>query len=198
MSTLIDVEKNGANLNLTGIESPSASSPVATPEPQQIAAYPVSLPVLKIGHAGEAVRFLQQRLMAFGYSISFNGQFGFQTDGAVKHFQSYYGDLLVDGIVGPKTWRALCENFYPYGYYFYSDFIPSFYPYDTHMPTVGQGSQGNAVECLQLRLQASGYRILVDGIFGNNTRTTVEVYQNQNGLTVDGIVGRQTWRELGQ
>lgn len=198
MSALIDVERNGANLNLTAIESAPTASPIATSQPQQVVAYKVSLPVLKIGHAGEAVRFLQQRLIAFGYAISFNGQFGFQTDAAVKHFQSYYGGLLVDGVVGAKTWRALCENSYSYGYYFYSDSIPTFYPYDTHMPNVGQGSQGDAVECLQLRLKALGYRVLVDGVFGNSTRTAVELYQNQVGLKVDGIVGRQTWRNIGQ
>lgn len=198
MSMLIDVEKNGANSNLTAVESVPADNRVATSEAPAIVAYTVSLPILKIGHAGEAVRFLQQRLMAFGYAIGFNGQFGFQTDAAVKHFQSYYGGLLVDGVVGPQTWRALCENTYPFGYYFYSEFIPTFYPYDTHMPTLAPGAQGNAVECLQLRLKNLGYRLLVDGIFGNHTRTAVELYQKQVGLKVDGIVGRLTWREIGQ
>lgn len=197
MSTLIDVERNGANLNLTAIESAPTAAQVSTSQPEQAVAYTVALPVLKIGHAGEGVRFLQQRLIAFGYAIEFNGQFGFQTDAAVKHFQSYYGGLLVDGVVGSKTWRALCENSDPYGYYFYSESIPSFYPYDTHMPNLGQGSQGDAVVCLQLRLNALRYRIQVDGVFGNNTRTAVELYQKQVGLKVDGIVGRQTWRAIG-
>lgn len=215
MSTLIDVERNGDRVNVMEIESaatassatPSesqkiesaASASSATPsESQKVVAYKADLPVLKIGHAGEAVRFLQQRLIAVGYALEFNGQFGFQTDAAVKHFQFYYGGLLVDGVVGSKTWRALCENSYPYGYSFYSQAIPAFYAYETHLPNLGLGVQGNAVECLQLRLQSSGYRVLVDGIFGNNTRTAVELYQKRVGLKVDGLVGRLTWRAIGK
>ncbi|MGB3238878.1 MAG: peptidoglycan-binding protein [Geitlerinemataceae cyanobacterium] len=169
----------------------------STSEKQKVQSLSIALPTVQMGQAGEAVRFLQQRLQAFEYHISFNGQFGLQIDAAVKHFQARYEDLLVDGVVGPKTWRALCENFYPYGHSFYAEFVPATYAYDVHMPILRQGTEGHAVECLQWILQALGYRILVDGIFGNNTRTTVEVYQKQAELTVDGIVGRQTWRELG-
>jgi hypothetical protein len=36
----------------------------------------------------------------------------------------------------------------------------------------------------------------VDGIFGNGTKGFVENFQRENGLTVDGIVGQQTWTAL--
>lgn len=43
--------------------------------------------------------------------LSEDGVFGQKTDTAVRHFQSSYsgpeGRLKLDGIVGPKTWRAL-------------------------------------------------------------------------------------------
>ncbi|MBE9223886.1 peptidoglycan-binding protein [Phormidium sp. LEGE 05292] len=68
----------------------------------------ISLPVLKIGTSGEAVRFLQQVLIALGYQISFDAVFGTETQKVVKNFQAE-GDLADDGIVGPKTWRALGE-----------------------------------------------------------------------------------------
>lgn len=50
------------------------------------------------------------------------------------------------------------------------------------------GSNSEAVAYLQ---QALG--ITVDGIFGNGTKKAVEKFQDDNELTVDGIVGVATW-----
>lgn len=50
-----------------------------------------------------------------------------------------------------------------------------------------KGSRGQEVVELQ---QALG--IDADGVFGAGTRAAVEAYQKENGLVVDGIVGRQT------
>ncbi len=50
-----------------------------------------------------------------------------------------------------------------------------------------EGSRGQEVAELQ---QALG--IDADGVFGAGTRAAVEAYQKENGLVVDGIVGRQT------
>ena len=36
----------------------------------------------------------------------------------------------------------------------------------------------------------------LDGIFGTQTRNAVINYQRSRGLTVDGIVGCNTWRSL--
>ena len=35
-----------------------------------------------------------------------------------------------------------------------------------------------------------------DGDFGTNTYKAVIVYQKQNGLEADGIVGKNTWNKL--
>lgn len=66
----------------------------------------ISMPTLKVGTSGEAVRFLQQVLIALGYQIPFDAVFGIKTQKAVEKFQKSHG-LVVDGIVGLKTWRAL-------------------------------------------------------------------------------------------
>lgn len=68
----------------------------------------ISMPILQVGTSGEAVRFLQQVLIAIGYKISFDAIFGNKTKKAVEKLQEASG-LGVDGIVGPKTWRALGE-----------------------------------------------------------------------------------------
>jgi len=64
-------------------------------------------PTVKKGSKGDAVRMLQQILTDFGYSSdAVDGDFGPKTEKAVKEFQADFS-LVVDGIVGPKTWAAL-------------------------------------------------------------------------------------------
>ncbi len=71
---------------------------------------PVNMPVLRVGTKGEAVRFLQKLLITFGYLTpeQFDADFGPITKEAVREFQATY-NLLIDGIVGNKTWRKLSE-----------------------------------------------------------------------------------------
>jgi peptidoglycan hydrolase-like protein with peptidoglycan-binding domain len=45
-------------------------------------------------------------------------------------------------------------------------------------------------------LQAHGYSLAVDGIFGPKTSLTVEAFQASRGLTADGIVRPDTWSAL--
>lgn len=59
------------------------------------------------------------------------------------------------------------------------------------------GSRGTLVEYLQLALVRAGYTSLtVDGIFGARTRDAVRDFQQKNGLSADGVVGRRTWNAL--
>lgn len=58
------------------------------------------------------------------------------------------------------------------------------------------GSQGDDVKDLQNKLNANGYGLSVDGVFGKNTLSAVKDYQQKNGLTVDGIVGTNTMSAL--
>lgn len=62
---------------------------------------------LKFGSFGADVTYLQQRLTAKGYGVgAIDGKFGRKTLEAVKAFQAEH-NLVVDGIVGAKTWAAL-------------------------------------------------------------------------------------------
>ena len=58
------------------------------------------------------------------------------------------------------------------------------------------GSQGADVKELQKALNQNGYKLNEDGIFGANTLKAVKDYQQKNKLTVDGIVGNQTWNAV--
>ena len=61
---------------------------------------------------------------------------------------------------------------------------------------VKHGSSGDDVLELQRQLNANGYSLKEDGVFGSATQSAVMDYQTNNKLTVDGIVGDQTWGSL--
>ncbi|MER6531370.1 peptidoglycan-binding protein, partial [Streptomyces sp. NPDC001508] len=66
-----------------------------------------SRPELKLGSMGASVKTLQKLLNAvLGSKLEVDGEFGPDTEAAVKNFQRARG-LTVDGEVGPQTWRAL-------------------------------------------------------------------------------------------
>lgn len=59
------------------------------------------------------------------------------------------------------------------------------------------GSSGDLVKQLQQRLtDLSYYGHSISGSFQGNTRNAVKRFQEQNGLTVDGVVGEKTWNAL--
>lgn len=55
-----------------------------------------------------------------------------------------------------------------------------------------QGDLGAAVTQLQRKLVKAGYKLLVDGIYGEQTAHAVAVQQRKNRLVVDGIYGPKT------
>lgn len=55
------------------------------------------------------VKWLQQRLNAYGYNLATDGSFGPATRNAVKNFQKTKHLASIDGIVGENTYKALTE-----------------------------------------------------------------------------------------
>lgn len=65
------------------------------------------------------------------------------------------------------------------------------------MSILRKNNKGNEVKTLQRLLTALGYGCgSVDGIFGSKTLIAVKEFQTKKGLTVDGIVGKNTWTAL--
>lgn len=65
------------------------------------------------------------------------------------------------------------------------------------MNTLRNGSRGTQVLVLQWLLNKAGYNAgAADGIFGSKTLAAVKAYQKAHNLTVDGIVGKNTWAAL--
>lgn len=64
-------------------------------------------------------------------------------------------------------------------------------------PIIRSGSRGSYVLIAQDCLNTLGYKTGgLDGVFGNQTINAVRSYQRVVGLSVDGIVGCNTWRSL--
>ncbi|ASN82815.1 peptidoglycan-binding domain-containing protein [Deinococcus ficus] len=59
-----------------------------------------------------------------------------------------------------------------------------------------QGDTGRDVYTLQYLLREAGQTLSIDGIFGSGTDSAVRAFQGARGLTVDGIVGGNTWEAL--
>lgn len=67
------------------------------------------------------------------------------------------------------------------------------------LPTLRKGNTGEYVTLLQTKLLQKGYdlgKYGVDGDFGSATLAAVKAFQRDHGLTVDGVVGRNTWTAL--
>lgn len=68
-------------------------------------------PTLRKGAKGEITRLVQQKLIKLGFtcgSAGADGDFGTNTDTAIRLFQVRYG-LSSDGVIGKNTWRKLLE-----------------------------------------------------------------------------------------
>jgi peptidoglycan L-alanyl-D-glutamate endopeptidase CwlK len=66
------------------------------------------------------------------------------------------------------------------------------------MRKLQKGSRGKDVRILQELLNKLGNRLVVDGKFGSATRDAVVDFQNEAGLTLNGVVGDVTWSALRQ
>jgi hypothetical protein len=80
---------------------------VGADAPAAAAVEPSPTPLLQFGHAGEAVRRLQEALREAGvFEARIDGSFGRDTEDAVRRLQHDAG-LEVDGVVGLATWTQL-------------------------------------------------------------------------------------------
>ena len=164
-------------------------------------AYPGT--ALREGASGQNVRLVQfwLKIAHTVYSrlndLTVDGRFGAATTAAVKRFQTYFG-LTSDGVVGRTTWNKLYEVYNDIANKLLSSSLrPGEYP-----GILRRGSSGTAVRELQFYLyllsayESSIPAVGIDGSFGAATENAVRAYQRFAGLTVDGIVGRATWKSL--
>ena len=138
---------------------------------------------IKLGSNGDAVKTLQTKLKEMGfYSAEITGNVGEKTEAAIKAFQRKYG-LTADGVAGPQTLAKIDAAYASRGNSSSS----------SSSSGLKEGSKGTAVSDLQRNLTTLGYYWAeITGNFGTKTETAVKRFQEENGLTVDGVAGEKT------
>ena len=167
---------------------------------------------LRQGDSGTAVFTLQRQLnritkdYPFLGKLTVDGVFGAKMTATVKAFQKQF-NLTADGVVGRQTWYKIS-----YIYVSVKDLAELTSEGEVSSGTLSDGtwggtvlrtgSTGSAVEQLQFWLntlaqyESSIPSLTVDGVYGTGTANTVRAFQRKYGLTVDGVVGRDTWTAL--
>ena len=138
---------------------------------------------IRRGERSDEVVDVQARLRALGAEISDEpGLFGEATERALRAFQQRRG-ILVDGVVGPHTWRELVAAGWRLG--------------DRSLYLRNPPLRGDDVEVLQSRLNALGFDAgRADGIFGANTDQAVRAFQREYDVPEDGIFGPRSLAAL--
>ena len=198
-------EPGAANTIQTVSSSPSpgptTAAPITpTPTPQS----------MRLGFQGEAVRTVQRRLKELGYyNGSIDGDFGAETDKAVKAFQKANG-LAADGKVGENTLKKLNDKNAKTAKQANATAVPKNVktatpkPKATATPNLSKdyylrlGSEGSRVETLQRRLIELGWLSgKVTGKFDEATEAAVRAFQDRTaGIYTDGVAGPETLKKL--
>ncbi|ALB43177.1 MULTISPECIES: N-acetylmuramoyl-L-alanine amidase [Nostocales] len=96
---------------------------------------------------------------------------GAATSSATEKFQRIVG-VLPTGIASNTTWDAINQIL-------------------AKRVIQGTHASGVIIRYLQYRIGANP-----DGIYGSQTEAALKKFQQQNGLTADGIIGAMTWQKL--
>lgn len=132
-----------------------------------------------IGDSGDNILLYQNRLQKLGYlTTEPDGIYGTDTQMAVRRFQEQ-NSLIADGYLGPITRDALMSD----------DAVGNALSYSMH---------GSDVKNVQQRLYELNYLRAknINSYYTSLTEKAVKLFQKNNGLTVDGKVGRHTMNVL--
>lgn len=145
---------------------------------------PISAEQLQYRDKGKRVQELQQLLKEKNYySGKTDGIYSYAVVEAVRSFQRSVG-LQPDGIAGPYTLVAIgMEKASP--------------PPSTKEFPLRYGCENDQVKTVQTKLKNLNYYSgSIDGKYYDDTLKAVRLFQMQNGLVVDGIVGQKTLNTL--
>ena len=150
---------------------------------------------IRVGSTGIDVKkmqyYLNQILKAPNLTpMKEDGVYGQVTEFAVAVFQYIY-ELPVDGIIGTATWDSIVAHFKS---------LTNVAPETNKIArSLSIGSIGLAVQKFQgyLNFLVNPTPLLVtDGNYGQKTKQAVERFQSLNGLSIDGVIGNNTWDRI--
>ena len=152
---------------------------------------------LQSGDSGSKVTQLQNALKLLGfYTGGVDGKFGSGTKKAVMQFQRVNG-LTVDGLAGTQTQKLLYSQVDSGVSGGSSSSGSSSSGSSGFTRTLRKGYTGADVIAVQQKLKELGfYSGSVDGVYGTGSIAAVKKFQQQNGLTADGLVGFRTYTAL--
>ncbi len=140
-------------------------------------------PVLKAGMKGDDVVDLQQKLKKLGYfNEECTGYFGEVTEAAVIAFQREY-NISADGVFGNESYKLLAS--------LTADTIT-----DTLQIVQGLYTRAEILELQQYLYDLGFMSVEPTGFYGELTVDAAKRYQKKYKLTVDGIVGRETFDSM--
>lgn len=144
----------------------------------------ISAKTLQTGMNGKEIEELQKSLVAAGYlARPIDSEYGSTTEKAVSSFQEDKG-LPVTGKVDKKTLKAIHESENK-GYRNGGGIV------------YAKGNLGIEIENLQKILYKLGYlNGQVDGVFGNDTFSAIEIFQKDNSIPVSGAIDEMTLMNL--
>ena len=152
---------------------------------------------LQSGDSGSKVTQLQNALKLLGfYTGGVDGKFGSGTKKAVMQFQRVNG-LTVDGLAGTQTQKLLYSQVDSGVSGGSSSSGSSSSGSSGFTRTLRKGYTGADVIAVQQKLKELGfYSGSMDGVYGTGSIAAVKKFQQQNGLTADGLVGSRTYTAL--
>ena len=138
-----------------------------SPLPVQGSCEPQS--ILSMLSVSRVVNDIQLFLDMLYCKVKIDGVFGQQTRLALESAQKQCG-IVVDGECSPRVLEKLVS--------------------------CRRGSSGEKVIKIQTLLVKLGYEVSVDGSFGPKTEDAVKLFQKNNKLTPDGIIGTNTLKKM--
>ena len=184
---ILSAEQAKSKFKVSGGDVPSKAVGTFTAAERKASAANSDNTYIRQNASGETVKRIQTELKALNYySGKITGNAGEKTVAAIKSFQRKNG-LTADGIAGPQTIAKIDAA------YESKTGKSSSSATSSSASGLKLNSKGTDVRNLQQDLTTLGYYWAeITGNFGAKTETAVKRFQEENGLTADGVAGAKT------